>query len=144
MKNLTPKRFPHTFCLGWVPQAAGSNYPIYTRDPVTHTVSRYQMDSERRIIKTVTDFVNLGGLNYEGKIFKRRTGMGEYYDKTNIYKTRHNLGYEEAMASDNSVFRRRSSPMTQFAHDSIEHHENNPFRVGRYSVYFFQLYFKTV
>lgn len=123
--------FPHGFSLGWVPKRQVNMKPVYNRNPIIHTVSKFELDSSRHMRQSETDYINVGGMNYEGHRFNRTKGVVEYGDLTHVYHPRPSEPFLRAVSSNPSRFRQRSSPVTQYAEDAIMNGERCPFRVGR-------------
>jgi hypothetical protein len=79
-----------------------------------------------------TDFINLGGLNYEARRFNRSKGVVEYGDLTHVYHPRVNESYMHAYCKNPRRFHQKSNPITQYAEDAVLNGDRFPFRVGRY------------
>ena len=135
--------FPHNFCVGWAPKPDDRRRPVYARNPILHTVSMFALDSERKMKKSETDYINVGGLNYEGRRFNRQKGVVEYLDQTHAFSHHTNLYYRNAISRDPKVFRHTSNSISQFVDDALSKNEPQPFRVGRYflsPLHFLQYY----
>jgi hypothetical protein len=116
---------------GWAPACIARERPLYVRDPIVHSVDRFSVDSRGRTNRSATDFVNLGGLNYQERNFRRRKGVVEYADLTHLYNARANPEFKSRIEGDGKAFHSRSSEITQYAEDAVMNKEMNPFRVGR-------------
>ena len=122
----------YNFTLGWVPRTDDRNLPTYTRDPITHAVSKFQLNSSRQMSRTETQFNNVGGLNYEGRRFNRLKGVVDYGDQTHLFHPRFSKAHAATVETNPRVFRMRSNPITQYAEDAIRtRHQPGPFTVGR-------------
>ena len=111
---------------GWSPRIKKREKALYVRDPINHTVDEFCLKQCNSVNRRPTDYVNLGGLNYENRRFHRMHGIGEFADLTHGYRARTN-----AKGHPKSHFRLLSSEITQYADDAILHHETNPFRSGK-------------
>ena len=135
MITQTSQTFPNKYCLGWVPRIYERMRPTYTRDPISHTVSKFELGSSRKIIRSATQYTNLGGLNYEGRRFNRQKGVVEYHDLSSAFHPRPNSDFRSLMTSIPAAFRIRSNPITQYADDAVAHHEL-PFRYPDFTDYY--------
>jgi hypothetical protein len=121
----------HAFCLGWAPWGQNKGKALYVRDPITHEVCKYEADTNRAIKRLPTDYISIGGLNYEGKTFNRRKGVAEYGDLTHLFHPRNDPAFANAFNRNPACFRMRSNSVTRFAEDAVLNGERNPFRVGK-------------
>ena len=112
---------------GWSPPTRNCERELYVRDPINHTIDEFRLGKRCSVDRRPTQFISLGGLNYENRRFNRTHGMAEFNDITHAYRSRRHMS-----RNGGAEYRLRSSEITQYAEDAILHHELNPFRCGKW------------
>lgn len=114
----TPEEFPHCYCLGW-DAARPLQPPMYSLNPITHTVDKFQANRSKRnaIEQTRTQRYTrpTEPSLKDAQKFNRVKGVCEYKDLTRPTNERLNRAYHRGLNKNEKVFRRASGASTCFA-----------------------------
>ena len=124
--------FPHVPSQPWT-AAAPIIPPLYSYNPIIHTVDKYVVDSATgKMVQYKTNRVSpdLEPSAKDGVKVNRRKGVLEYADLTRNTSERWNSEYHKTLTKNPKAFVHAVTPFSRLYDVAVRNHEN-PFRVGK-------------